>query len=191
MVQNEGFTVFHRKYQKYNASSMTSQDLTFPWTILQTITNWSDKVTDREHLSLNLLATFLSSFLSTRYIRFVHPLHRVQFFLILFPLSHFPVLLLTRSFFVTDRHMKNRFTDRYAFGSERPQLRNDCYGAASAHPPRNRKPRRTHNETMRLLRARKERRGAPCPRKIPFRSFASTSVKLLTILPIFSIYGNF
>lgn len=78
---------------------MTLQDLTFPWTILQTITNWSDKVTDREHLSLNLLATFLSSFLSTRYIRFMHPLHRVQFFLILFPLSHFPVLLLTRFFF--------------------------------------------------------------------------------------------
>lgn len=172
---------------------MTSQDLTFPWTILQTITNWSDKVTDREHLSLNLLATFLSSFLSTRYIRFMHPLHRVQFFLVLFPLSHFPVLLLTCFFFfVTDRHMKNRFTDRYAFGSERPQLRNDCYGAASMHPPRNRKPRRTHNETMRLLRARKERRGAPCPRKIPFRLFASTSVKLLTRLRIFkALVGTF
>lgn len=113
---------------------------------------------------------FFLPFSSTHSIRFIQTgIHiSISFLLrfILFSFFHFHLFLFF--FFITDDHMKNRFTDRYAFGSERPRLRNECYGATSAHPPRNKKPSTTYNETIRLLRTRKERRGAPCPRKIPF-----------------------
>ena len=159
---------------------MTSQDLTFPRTGLKKRFKlvWQS---NRPWTSLAESPSHSSFFLSLDSLRSIYAPETCCFsFIFLFSIFHLspppPPRFLLFFFFVTDRHVKNRFTDRYAFGSqkererERPRLRNECYGAASAHPLRNRKLHTSHNETMRLLRARKERRGAACPREISFPS---------------------
>lgn len=93
---------------------------------IKTISNWFDKLTDHEHFSLDspllsslLVDSFHSIHGTNRYthIRFIS-LKARSFYS--FPFSSSS----SSFFFITDGHMKNRFTDRYAFGSERSRLRN-------------------------------------------------------------------